>query len=90
MALAEKKELEICGETGSLKEFASGHLYFGLHLLKDKWVFREWAPNASRIYLVGEFSDWKETTEWELSSESNGNWELEIPFTALKHGDLYR
>ncbi len=87
-ALAREKDL--CGETVSLKEFASGHLYFGLHRTGDKWVFREWAPNAERIYMVGDFSGWKELPEWEMQSTGTGNWELEIPLQAMKQGDLYR
>ena len=33
----------------TLSQFASGHLYFGLHKLAKGWVFREWAPNATDI-----------------------------------------
>ena len=33
----------------TLSDFASGHLYFGLHKLAKGWVFREWAPNATDI-----------------------------------------
>ena len=33
----------------TLSQFASGHLYFGLHKLAKGWVFREWAPNATEI-----------------------------------------
>jgi 1,4-alpha-glucan branching enzyme len=42
----------------TLSDFASGHLYFGLHKLARGWVFREWAPNATDIYLIGDFNDW--------------------------------
>jgi 1,4-alpha-glucan branching enzyme len=90
MIRASEKEKELSGVYGSLKEFASGHLYFGLHRQKDHWVFREWAPNASRIFMVGDFSGWKEHPDWELSSLPNGNWELELSDTAIKQGDLYR
>lgn len=85
-----KKEAELTSGSGSMKNFASGHLYFGLHREKDGWVFREWAPNASKIFLTGDFSDWKELTEWELRSLPGGNWELKIPGDRLKQGDLYR
>jgi len=90
MDQAAAKETELCRGSGSLKEFSSGHLYFGLHHMGDRWIFREWAPNANRIFLVGEFSEWKELPEWELKSISNGTWELEIPLSAIKHGDRYR
>ena len=90
MNRAAEKEKELCRDSGSLKEFASGHLYFGLHRLEDKWIFREWAPNASKIYLIGDFSGWEELEKWKLEPSSHGNWELEIPLQALNHGDLYR
>ena len=48
----------------TLSEFATGHLYFGLHKLAKGWVFREWAPNATEIYLVGDFNDWKENDKY--------------------------
>lgn len=85
-----QKENDLTGQSGTLKEFASGHLYFGLQNADSGWVFREWAPNANRIYLVGDFSDWKELPEWELNSMANGNWELEIPSDAMKHRDQFR
>ena len=44
-----------------LTDFASGHFYFGLHKLPKGWVFREWAPNATDIYLIGDFNGWQET-----------------------------
>ena len=34
----------------TLSDFASGYLFFGLHRTKTGWTFREWAPNATRIY----------------------------------------
>ena len=49
------------GGKKSLSDFASGHLYFGLHRTPRQWVFREWAPNATDIYLIGDFNDWQET-----------------------------
>lgn len=74
-----------------LSEFAMGHHYFGLHRTSKQWVFREWAPNATRIVLVGDFSDWQEQPEYELSKVGeNGNWEVKLPLKAIRHGDLYK
>src|SRR5574344_1703961 len=75
----------------TLSDFASGHLYFGLHKLPKGWVFREWAPNATEIYLVGDFNDWKESEKYQLTRlEGTDNWEIKLPEKALKHGDFYK
>ena len=75
----------------TLSDFASGHLYFGLHKQPRGWVFREWAPNATEIYLIGDFNGWKETPRYKLKRvEGTGNWELRLSEKALKHGDLYK
>ena len=75
----------------SLSQFASGHLYFGLHKLAKGWVFREWAPNATDIYLIGDFNNWQETEKYRCKRiEGTGNWELKLSEKALKHGQLYK
>ncbi|NLI35758.1 MAG: 1,4-alpha-glucan-branching enzyme [Bacteroidales bacterium] len=74
----------------SLSEFASGYLYFGLHPTDKGWVIREWAPNATHIYLIGTFNNWQEKEEYELKPLDNGNWELTLPETAIHHLDLYK
>ena len=74
-----------------LSDFASGHLYFGLHKLPKGWVFREWAPNATDIYLIGDFNDWKEDEKYRCKRiQGTGNWELKLSEKALKHGQLYK
>ena len=75
----------------SLAEFASGHEYFGLHFQRGEWVFREWAPNATAVYLVGYMSKWQVRGEFELEKISDyGLWEIHLAADKLKHGDLYR
>ena len=75
----------------TLTDFASGHLYFGLHRTDKGWVFREWAPNATEIYLIGDFNGWQEKPEFKLKRLRNtGNWELKLKPNMLKHGDLYK
>lgn len=74
----------------SLSEFASGYLYFGLHPTDKGWVIREWAPNATHIYLIGTFNNWQEKEEYKLKPLDNGNWELILPETAIHHLDLYK
>ncbi len=75
----------------SLSDFATGHLYFGLHKTNNGWVFREWAPNATAIFLVGDFNSWKEQEAYRLTEiPGSGNWEINLPEKAMKHGDLYK
>ena len=74
----------------SLSDFASGYLYFGLHRTDKGWVFREWAPNATAIYLVGDFNSWTELAPYQLKPKKNGVWEINLPSCAMKHGDLYK
>lgn len=75
----------------SLTDFANGHEYYGLHKLSKGWVFREWAPNATDIYLVGDFNGWQETERYRAKRiEGTGNWELRLSEKAITHGDLYK
>ncbi len=75
----------------ALKDFADGHLYFGLHKTDGGWVFREWAPNASDIFLIGDFNGWQRTEEYRCRRiPGTGNWELTLPEDALHHGNLYK
>ncbi len=70
-----------------LKDFAAGHTYYGLHRTGEEWIFREWAPNASEMFLVGDFSDWKIRPEWACRRISaHGDWELRVPLEKLCHG----
>ena len=74
-----------------LSDFATGHLYYGLHKQGRGWVFREWAPNALDIYLIGDFSDWQEKEEFRCHHiPGTGDWELKIPAGKIKHKDLYK
>ena len=75
----------------TLSDFADGHLYFGLHKQARGWVFREWAPNATEIYLIGDFNGWREDPKYKMTRiEGTGNWELKLSNKALRHGDLYK
>lgn len=76
---------------GSLSKGLNNHLFYGLHREADgNWIFREWAPNASRIYLIGEFNNWKRTSAYALQPTGGGNWEIRLPSMFLHHGELYK
>ncbi len=83
------KEQELA-KGGLLSDFALGHEYFGLHRQKDRWVLREWAPNAKKIQLQGDFNNWKPDDRYLLESTGHGNWEISLPPDTLKHQDLYK
>ena len=74
----------------SLSDFADGYLYFGLHKTADGWVFREWAPNAKSICLIGDFNGWKKAKEFALTNIGNGVFEIVLPHSALCHGQLFK
>jgi 1,4-alpha-glucan branching enzyme len=85
-----KKEADLTGER-SLTDFAMGHYYYGLHQNSDGWVMREWAPNATKIFVTGVFSEWKEDQRFMMTrTNPGGDWELKLPMNELKHGDLYK
>lgn len=59
----------------NLKDFANAHNFFGIHRMDGGWIYREWAPNAYQLYLMGEFNDWN-PTQYPLEKKENGIWEL--------------
>ena len=86
--LAERDKIAL---DGSLADGLNNHLYYGLHRDADgSWVFREWAPNASRIYLIGEFNNWRRTAAYSLNPIGGGNWEIRLPAMFLHHQELYK
>lgn len=87
------KERELTQACGSLTEFANAHEYFGLHRTqRGGWVFREWAPGATAITLVGDFSSWKPMKKFELRRlpGSDGVWETRLRPSDIHHGQHYK
>ena len=75
----------------SLSEWASAHEYYGLHRTSRGWVFREWAPHATSMWLVGDFSKWQINPQFELFRRPGTDvWEGKFPAKAIAHGDNYR
>lgn len=67
----------LLGTDGSLVDFANGYKYFGFQQESKHWTFREWAPNAKRAWLVGDFNNWE--NNFELKQSYGGTWEISIP-----------
>ena len=75
---------------GKLSEWANAHHYFGLHRTGEGWVFREWAPNATSMWLIGDFSAWRRLPEFEVFRLPGSDvWELKMPPESIAHGDRY-
>ena len=83
-------EKKLKGDLPGLSDFATGYLYFGLHRLTDGWVFREWAPNATAIFLIGDFNNWQRHPDYQLKKMQNGVWEVRLPDYAMAHTQLYK
>ena len=62
---------------GSIKEFAAWDDYLGFNYdAKNKgWWYREWAPAAHGLFLIGDFNNWdRQATP--LERAVNGSWEV--------------
>ena len=86
---AVRKEAELTGGK-PLAEWATGYLYFGLHHTPEGWVLREWAPNATAIYIKGDMNNWSKDENYRLQSVGNGVWEAKLPEDAMQHGQMYK
>lgn len=78
-------EASIIKKFGSLTAFASAYQYFGLHFSTEDqaWVYREWAPAAKGLFLIGDFNNWEYFTH-PLQNIGNGIWEIKLPYETYK------
>jgi 1,4-alpha-glucan branching enzyme len=89
--MADDIQMRLTGNKMDLADFASGHEYFGMHFVGDHWIFREWAPNATAIYLKGSFNGWRIDEKYSLDRISeDGTWQLELDQSSVSHEDTYR
>lgn len=77
---AKYAELAVTG--GLLGSVSQGHHYFGLNRGEHEgragiW-YREWAPGARQLYLVGDFNGWDRSAH-PLSRDGYGVWSLFLP-----------
>lgn len=85
------KRLEIAGYNNSLESQLNGHLWYGCHQTANGgYVFREWAPNATEIFLLAEFNGWRREINYKFNPLTDGNWELILPPKVANHGALYK
>lgn len=85
------KVKEIKKSSGSLKNFSTAYKELGINFsVKDKgWYYREWAPAADKLSLIGSFNHWDKEAH-PLKAKKDGIWEIFIPKSELKEGDLVK
>lgn len=83
----------LTAENGSLSEYADWHKSMGLHFEPENkgWRYREWAPAARGLSLIGDFNDW-DRQRHPLQKKENGIWEIFLPASEVEitHGQRYK
>ncbi len=77
MSLYDGAKKRLLGDGTKLVDFANAHQYYGFHHVKNGWVYREWAPGAKQLYLIGEFNDWNRKKH-KMKPVGDGNWEIKL------------
>ena len=72
---------------GSLEEGARGYARMGFNRdpQTGEWIYREWAPGARELYLIGDFNGWNRSAT-PLSPDKEGIWHVRLPADTLQHG----
>lgn len=85
------RKQEIAGYGKGLSQAVNSHLFYGAFKgTSGSIVFREWAPNATELYLICEATQWKKDKDYKFKNIGQGNWELVIENSSLSHGSLYK
>ena len=67
----------LLGDKADLASFANGYLYYGFNRTEDGWVYREWAPGAEAMHLIGDFNGWNRKSH-PMKRLEGGVWEIKI------------
>ncbi len=86
MRLFDSQMERITSKHGSLMNYSLGYKNMGFNRAQETgaWVYREWAPGARELYLIGDFNDWNRKSH-PLTRDSYGVWEIRLPALALQH-----
>lgn len=82
-----QKAIHLINESmGSILEFANFHTYYGIHFepVRNGWIYREWAPAARQLYLMGDFNWWDRESH-PMKRNHRGDWEIFLPYEKYKH-----
>ena len=67
------------------------HDYYGEHRIDGETVIREWAPNASEIFLLCDAGSWQPSAELSFKRLNDyGDWEIRVDEQIFGHGSHYR
>jgi 1,4-alpha-glucan branching enzyme len=67
----------LAGKSGRLTDNSNGHLYYGFHRTDTGWVYREKAPAARALHLIGDFNGWDRSSH-PLTRIKDGDWEIRL------------
>ena len=94
MARLKSSLSDIDREHGSLAAFANEHRKLGFHRdhRSKAWRYREWAPRAEQLWLVGDFNEWCDSHPLSRLEDNPEVWQIAIPddksgTQALRHLD---
>ena len=78
-------KFHIENEFGSILEFANLHQYYGIHFepIRKGWIYREWAPAAKQLFLMGDFNNWDRYNH-PMRRNHRGDWEIFLPYQDYK------
>lgn len=82
MRLLERAKAEVL-QNQSPAAFANGALYYGFHRTDRGIIYREWAPGAEAMHLVGDFNGWDAKATPMTRIPGTDDWEVEV--TGLCH-----
>ncbi|MCB1096728.1 MAG: alpha amylase C-terminal domain-containing protein [Verrucomicrobiae bacterium] len=89
---------QVTHQCGSLEQFAACHEQLGVHYdaAARGWRYREWAPRAEQLWLIGDFNHWdRESHPLIRRDDGSGEWEIFLPDAPdgsqlLAHGQLLK
>ena len=88
MRLYRETKKRLLGKEKKISSFANGNLYYGFHQEGDTWVYREWAPGADALALIGDFNGWDRQANPMRRINENGDWEVRV--SGLEHGSYVK
>ncbi len=81
---------QLSGNSGVMASHFNNHLYYGLHNYGNEWVIREFAPNATAIFLIGDFNNWEKNNNYSFTNMGGGNWEFRVDTSIFSIGSRFQ